>query len=186
MKFSIFLTVATVFLYLQSAAWAALTYDWTFGTPGPTGPIEGTITFSSLNPGDGGGFGLTPDSLVITSAPGHSFTSYVIGDEMIGDLVSWNTLYGPASGPWAIDADDVIVGGVAEFQRDFGFEYFELRADVNASLTTVDGAVFTHGFPQFTLEAIPEPSSLSLLGLGIVFVSVRRKQTRRGLLAGVA
>ena len=132
------LTATFLFTFLAvavtaSPSQAALVYDWSFGAPGLTGPITGTISFNSVTPGVGG-TGLAPDSVIITSAPGHTFSSgYILGTEVFGSPLATPITQNDAN--WTIDSNDQIISGGrvffsnANFAVTVIFDEFSLQID---------------------------------------------------------
>ena len=106
-----------------STSQARLVYSWSFGNPGSIGPIEGTLTFESVNSGEGGR-NLTPDSITITSAPGHTFADgYELGMEVIDSITLAGHASMPATTAWTIDSEDELGFGTAQFQSSFGIPH---------------------------------------------------------------
>ena len=168
------ISFALVFM-LPSLSSAAIMYDWVFTDDdgGGTGPITGTISFN-INSGDGGS-GLTPSSLIIQSAQGHTyFGPYVLGNEIIGDPGPWNGGYD--LGSWFINSNDDITGGsVFLLHQDNADGGVALDLGVGASiLASNENGVVAHtaGIASFTL-AIPEPSTFCLLSTIVLVCGFR-------------
>ena len=164
---------------MASALQAELVYNWSFGDAGPMSPITGVISFDSVLPGVGG-TSLTPDSIIITSAPGHTFTSgYVVGTEVIGSPLG-ALLNFPSNPEWSINTNDEIVAGGAAFIAAASGSADQLLLDstndfnsflnTSAGITSASNLVFT---------PVPEPSTFGLAALGLLslsFVGWRRRR----------
>jgi hypothetical protein len=177
---------------VSGSAYAVVVFDWSFDDELSPGPVAGTITFDSLTPGVGG-TDLTPDSITIDSAPGHTFASgYTLGENLIGDLERWSV--GAWAESWGVAPGDVVTHGVALFVSE-ATPYHDRFALVpppgmfgprTVLATGVFGQSvhfagpwdhpFTLGMPSFTAQAIPEPSSFLLFGIASLLVVARRKR----------
>jgi Bacterial TSP3 repeat len=149
-------SVAAVIVLVTSAAAsparAQLVFEWSFDDDsGNTGSsVTGTITFDSVTPGSGGGTGLTPDSITITSAPAHTPfpNGYVLGAEVIGSS-SFSIANQPASTLWDISAADTITAGGALFigtQTDLFLEVGPFASNV---VTYTDPIRITQGLNTY-------------------------------------
>lgn len=166
---------------LSTPLQAGLVFDWSFGNTNPMGPVTGTISFNAVTPG-AGGTSLTPDSIVITSAPGHIFTSgYVVGTEVIGSPMG-ALINLPSFPAWSIDANDQIIGGGAAFIAAASGNADQLVLEVldamdgDEEFSFLNSSAGITSATDLTFSAVPEPGSFGLLGLIGACLAYRRRR----------
>ncbi len=159
--------------FVPTVANADLIYDWEFGS------ASGTIQFSGVDVGTSH-VGVTPASIIQNVGP--TSGNYSLHQNIITQLWPTNS---PAFVPWNILADGTITNGGARFVRSSPAddEVFLLGhiGDVATSRITNATSTLTSGGASFSLQSVPEPSSLVLIAtLGIGLSTWRRRRSLAG------